>query len=102
MNAELKAPSWTEIVLSPQVHAVCLFVISTHTNLCGIHGRAGPHTSCCLFMRGQALRCMQKAADSPPETAYHARSAQLATCLTILAGWEKVGIFAFSFRLLVG
>ncbi|EME45622.1 hypothetical protein DOTSEDRAFT_71351 [Dothistroma septosporum NZE10] len=87
---DLDILAWKHIIGNAILHGVSLFVVSTHTNLLGLHSRDGPVQSCALTLRGQALRGMQKAYKLPPEPSPSHGGTALAISLGILAGWEKV------------
>ena len=81
---------WARLLCNPDLHAVSLFVVSTHVNLLGLDGRSGPDQPTALLFRGQALRCIQKVSRSPGLAYIGNGSSIFKMCLSILAAWEKV------------
>ena len=81
---------WARLLCNPDIHAVSLFVVSTHVNLLGLDGRSGPDQPTALLFRGQALRCIQKVSRSPGLAYVGNGTSIFKMCLSILAAWEKV------------
>jgi hypothetical protein len=81
---------WARLLCNPDLHAVSLFVVSTHVNLLGLDGRSGPDQPTALLFRGQALRCIQKVSRSPGLAYVGNGTSTFKMCLSILAAWEKV------------
>lgn len=56
---DLDVLAWNHIIGNALLHGVALFIVSTHTNLLGLHSHDGPVPAWALNLRAQALRGMQ-------------------------------------------